>query len=197
VTADRAIDALATPPWRDRGRADDVARMAGLGRTLESPTRPVPEAPVETTLPLAARDAFALVRDFRVHERWIPLTAIEAPPGPKTQVGDAVVAVSAGVFPDRMRVTELTPPGDLTPGVLTVEKEGPVLLGSSTITVTPLGPTQTVVVWDEDVWLAGPLPAGLSRALLAPAFAAMLGRALRSMRRDAVALAHVRDARRR
>lgn len=151
---------------------------------------------METTLPLAARHAFTLVRDFRVHQRWIPLTRIEAPIGP-AEVGDAVVAVSAGFFPDRMRVTGLTAPGELTPGAVTVTKDGPVLRGSSTITLTPIGPEKTVVAWEEDVWLAGPLPARLTRALLAPAFAAMLGHALHRMRRDAVALARVRDARRR
>ncbi len=149
---------------------------------------------METTIPLPAPEAFALVRDFRVHERWIPLTTIDAPR--RVHLGDTVVAVSAGGLTDRMRVVEVTPPGALTPGVLTVEKVGPVLLGRATITVTPLGTSRSVVTWTEDVHLAGPFPTGLTRALLAPAFAGMLRLARRRLRRDAENLARVRAARR-
>lgn len=150
---------------------------------------------MQVAVPLAAADAFALVADFRVHSRWIPLTRIDvARAAPR--VGDAVVAVSAGFLTDRMRVLDVEPPARGEPGRLRIGKEGPLLLGTATVTVTPVGPRQSLVRWVEDVWLAGPLPVRLTRALLAPAFAVMLAGALRGVRRDAAALARVRDARR-
>ena len=150
---------------------------------------------MERTVPLDADGAFALVTDFRVHERWIPLTTMTVPDG-DLAAGDLVEAVSAGFFPDRMRVVELTPPSDGAPGVVRVRKEGPVLLGDASITVVPVGPDVSTVIWEEDVWLAGPLPRRLTRAFLTPAFAVMLRIALRAVGRDAAALARVREARR-
>ncbi len=151
---------------------------------------------MERVVELSASHTFALITDFSVHERWIPLTRITAPAPPLEQ-GDEVVAVSAGVLVDRMRVVEATPPDGPVPGVLRVRKEGPLLLGDAVITVVPVGTDSAVVRWEEDVWLAGPVPVQLTRAALAPAFAAMLGHALRRVQRDAAALARVRDARRR
>lgn len=150
---------------------------------------------MERTVDLPAADAFALISDFHVHERWIPLTTIEAP-RPPLHPDDQVVAVSAGFFTDRMRVLEATPPDGATPGVVRVRKEGPVLLGDASITVVAVGPDTSTIIWEEDVWLAGPLPQRLTRALLAPAFAVMLSLALRGVGRDTAALARVRDARR-
>ena len=150
---------------------------------------------MQRTVDLSAQDAFALVADFRTHERWIPLTTISTPPGPLAE-GDEVVACSARILDDRMRVAELNPPEGLLPGVLRVEKLGPVLLGDATITVVPSGPDRSVVRWEEDVWLAGPLPKQLTRPLLAPALNAMLEVALRAVQRDAASLAAVRDRRR-
>jgi hypothetical protein len=165
-------------------------------RTLDTTTnRTSKGSPMERTVDLSAADAFALISDFHLHERWIPLTTIEAP-RPPLHSGDHVVAVSAGFFTDRMRVLEATPPDGATPGVVRVRKEGPVLLGDAAITVAPVGPDASTVLWEEDVWLAGPLPVRLTRALLAPAFAVMLAHALRNLERDAAALARVRDARR-
>jgi hypothetical protein len=144
---------------------------------------------------LSAADAFALVADFSAHERWIPLTTISTPGRPLVE-GDEVVACSARILDDRMRIVELSPPDGLLPGVLRVEKLGPVLLGEATITVVPSGPDHAVVRWEEDVWLAGPIPKRITRPLLAPALTAMLEVALRSLQRDATSLATVRDRRR-
>jgi hypothetical protein len=144
---------------------------------------------------LSAEDAFALVANFKTHERWIPLTTISTPPGPLAE-GDEVVARSAKILDDRMRVVELDRPEGLLPGVLRVQKLGPLLLGEATITVVPSGPDHAVVRWEEDVWLAGPLPKQLTRLLLAPALTAMLELALRAVQKDAASLAVVRDRRR-
>lgn len=149
---------------------------------------------MERTVDLPATDTFALISDFHVHERWIPLTTIQAP-RPPLRPNDQVVAVSAGFFTDRMRVIEAIPPHGAAPGMLRVRKEGPVLLGDASITVLPTGPDTSTIRWEEDVWLAGPIPARATKALLAPAFAAMLGHALRRVERDAAALARVRAAR--
>lgn len=149
---------------------------------------------MERTVDLGAADAFALISDFRVHERWIPLTTIAAP-RPPLEPGDHVIAVTLGMLTDRMRIVEVTPPDGAVPGSLRVRKEGPVLLGDAVITVIPIGPDSAAIRWDEDVWLAGPLPIRITRALLTPAFAAMLGHALNRLQRDAAALARVRDAR--
>lgn len=149
---------------------------------------------MERVVDLSASDTFALISDFAVHERWIPLTRVTAAPPPLERGAD-VVAVSAGVLVDRMRVVEATPPDGPVPGVLRVRKLGPVLLGDAVITVVPVGPDSAGVRWEEDVWLAGPLSVRLTRAVLTPVFTAMLGHALRRLARDAGALARVRDAR--
>jgi hypothetical protein len=94
---------------------------------------------MECIVPLSAQDAFALITDFRVHERWIPLTRITVPRSPLAE-GDVVVAVTAGFLSDRMRVAALVPPAAGAPGRLHVRKEGPVLLGDAVIEVAPHGP---------------------------------------------------------
>ncbi len=148
---------------------------------------------MECTVDLDVARTFRLVSDFAQHERWIPLTSIKAPPSPLRE-GDEVAATTAWVLLDRMVVVELTPPDDV-PGVLRVRKVGPVLLGDAVITVSAAGPHSAVVRWEEDVWLAGPLPIAWSRAALRPMLSLMLALVERGIRRDAAALARVRDRR--
>ena len=150
---------------------------------------------MKTTIDLSAADAYALITDFAAHERWIPLTTIAVPSRPLAE-GDEVVARSAGLIVDRMRVVELSPPAGQVPGVMKVRKVGPLLLGDAVITVEPVGAGSSVLRWSEDVWLAGPLPIRLTRAVLAPPLNGMLALAARGIRRDATALARVRARRR-
>lgn len=151
---------------------------------------------MQCSVELGAPDAFALVTDFSAHERWIPFTRISAPLRGRLTEGDHVVACTAGFFEDRMEVVELTPPAGHTPGILQIRKVGPVLLGDAAITVDPLGPRASIITWDEDVWLAGPIPQRLTQSLLQPVLDAMVRLALRRLQRDAAALAAVRERRR-
>lgn len=150
---------------------------------------------MQRTVDLSATDAFALVTDFAAHGRWIPLTTITRPARSLAE-GDEVVARTARLLVDRMRIVELTAPEGRVPGVMRVRKVGPLLLGDAVITVEPLGPGSSVLHWSEDVWLAGPLPIHATRAVLRPALQAMLTLAGRRIERDAAALARVRDRRR-
>ncbi|WP_127573467.1 SRPBCC family protein [Georgenia faecalis] len=161
---------------------------------------------MDRVLPLPADEAFALVTDFARHGEWIPLTRMSVPAG-GARPGDAVVARSAVVLLDRMTLERLDPPsvvpgaggpGGATAGgvgrapgtadgVAVLRKAGPVLLGSATVVVTPVGTRAARVRWTEDVWLRGPLPRRVTRAVLAPLLDAMVGLALwrmdRSLRR--------------
>jgi hypothetical protein len=138
---------------------------------------------VRRTLPAPAPVAFALLADLRGHHRWIPLTSTDAPP-PPVRRGDTLTALTAGIFPDRMRVEDVRHPDDVHHhGELHVRKLGPVLLGDVRITVTPTGPGTSVADWREDVWLRGPLPRGLTRLLLTPVLEAMTALALRRVER--------------
>jgi hypothetical protein len=139
---------------------------------------------VRRTIPAPADETFTLLTDLRGHHRWIPLTTTDAPP-PPARPGDALIALTAGVFPDHMRVDEIRPPSDDDGGrgVLVVRKLGPVLLGRVEITVEALGPDACTVDWREDVWLRGPLPRRLTSLLLAPSLETMTALALRRVER--------------
>lgn len=138
---------------------------------------------VRRIIPAPADETFTLLADLRGHHRWIPLTTTDAPP-PPARPGDALNALTAGVFPDRMRVEEVRPPSDDDgPGVLVVRKLGPVLLGRVEITVASLGPGSCEVDWREDVWLRGPLPRRLTRIPLTPVLEGMTALALRRVER--------------
>ncbi|WP_043502275.1 SRPBCC family protein [Georgenia sp. SUBG003] len=135
------------------------------------------------TLPAPAAEAFALLADLRGHHRWIPLTTTDAPPPPARR-GDVLTAVTAGFFRDRMQVEDVRhPDGDRHDGELRVRKLGPVILGDVRITVTPAGPGTCVADWQEDVWLRGPLPRGLTRLVLSPVLEAMTALALQRVAR--------------
>ncbi|MBI9114636.1 SRPBCC family protein [Sanguibacter suaedae] len=149
---------------------------------------------VSRVVPLPADEAFALLADPRHHGRWIPLTSgtfPDHPPGP-LPVGAEFTMVSTPGIVDRMRVTTLdtVPPrdGDGPPMLrTTLRKVGPLLLGVAGISAAPVTPTSSRVTWWEDVHLAGPVPAALTRAAAAPALLGMttlaLWRAAREIRR--------------
>lgn len=149
---------------------------------------------MECMVPLAAPDAYALVTDVGVHERWVPLTTITAP-GRALRPGDEVVAVTAGAIVDRMHVIDAVSPSPDEPGRMRFHKTGPLLLGDVEITVTPTGPAHATVRWHADLHLAGPLPAVLTRPVVTVGYAGMLALIRRALVRDATALARVRDAR--
>lgn len=132
---------------------------------------------------LPPEQAFRLVATLRAHGRWIPLTHLRAPQG-VPRAGDVVVARTAGVFLDRMRVVEVDPPRRLV-----LDKHGPVLLGRVTLTVTPLG-SGSRVAWTYAAHLRGPLPRSVSGPVLDRALDGMarlalwrMGRAVHRSRR--------------
>jgi len=150
---------------------------------------------VARTLPLPVWEAWLLLADPRHHARWIPLTRI-AVRGLPLAVGSLVTATSGplarlGVpgLPDRMRIDRFEPPTASAAGVAAFTKLGPVLLGTAEVRVAPIDDGSSRATWVEDVYLAGPLPASLTRRLLAPTLAAMvrfaLWRAAREITRGA------------
>ncbi|GIG22689.1 hypothetical protein Cch01nite_34130 [Cellulomonas chitinilytica] len=147
------------------------------------------EVRVTRTLPVAADEAWALLTDVRNHARWIPWTRVETD-GPPA-LGTRVVAVSGpfargggrGIV-DRMRVERYDPPTDGGVGVATFVKVGRVLRGSARIEVVAAGPASSQVGWVEDVHLGGPLPRGLTAAVVGPFVRAMTAWALRQVDRE-------------
>jgi hypothetical protein len=149
-------------------------------------------SPVAVTrqIDLPADDAWRLVVDPRNHARWVPLTRI-AVNGLPLGVGSQVTALSGpftdrGVpgLPDRMRIDVFDPPAPGRTGTAVFTKVGPVLLGEAGIHVTGLDDGRSAVTWTEDVHLAGPLPRGLTGAVLAPVLSLMLRLALRRVARE-------------
>jgi hypothetical protein len=139
-------------------------------------------------LPVPAERVWDVVADVRNHDRWIPLTRVDA--APALGVGDTFVAVTGpgaarggGGLRDTMTVTRSDPPTATTAGVGVYRKTGPVLLGEATVHVRPTGPTSCALIWTEDVHLRG-LPRALTAPLLRPFTAAMLHRALRAVRAE-------------
>lgn len=137
-----------------------------------------PTRPTGVALPHAAPAVWETLADLAGHHRWVPLTTTDAPP-PPPRPGDRLTAVTAGVLVDRMLVTRARPPLEGRPGVLTLEKIGPILLGPVRIVVAPAGPAACTVDWREHVHLAGPLPRRLTAALLRPVLTVMTRLALR------------------
>lgn len=131
---------------------------------------------VNRVFDLPPTDAFRLVAALAEHGRWIPFTRVAARPG-IPRVGDVVVARSAGLFVDRMRVTDLAAPHRIS-----LRKLGPVLLGAVEITVEPRG-ERARVRWDYDVHLRGPLPLSVTRPVLGPVLDVMAAVALWRMAR--------------
>lgn len=132
---------------------------------------------------LDAATTFRILADVRNHARWIPLTRGIVPPAPQgpLPVGTRFTMVSWPGMPDRMMVTELTETST------TLRKAGPVLLGSAGIGVEPLGDHRARAIWWEDAYLAGPLPARVTRAVVRPVLVAMMRLALSRFAREAAA----------
>ncbi|MDT0167070.1 SRPBCC family protein [Actinotalea sp. AC32] len=159
--------------------------------TPDAAARHVPQrrpAVARRVLPLAAEDAWTLLTDMRNHARWIPLTRIDAPAS--LPVGARFTAVSGPLavrgapgFPDTMEVVLAVPPhtdphGPGTTGEVTYRKVGPVLHGTASLVVRPLGHDACEVRWEERVHLRG-LPPALTAPFLRPVLAAMVAFALR------------------
>ena len=149
-----------------------------------------PAVEISRTLPLPAPEAWELLSDPRHHARWIPLTRV-AVRGLPLAVGSYVVATSgpfarwgAPGLPDRMRLDRIDPPTAATAGVAVFTKLGPLLLGTAEVRVAPLNARSSRATWVEDVYLAGPLPAALTRRVLAPVLAGMVRLALWRVARE-------------
>ena len=146
------------------------------------------------TVPLPLDAAFALVADVRNHDRWIPLTRgrfPDAPPGPLPRGARFTMLSTPGIV-DRMIVTDVTghPSTCLS---TTLRKAGPLLLGHAGIEVRPGATAGTSrITWWEDVHLAGPLPARLTRAVVGPFLVLMLRHALRGVVRETTSPAAAR-----
>ncbi|MGV8965574.1 MAG: SRPBCC family protein [Cellulomonas sp.] len=143
-----------------------------------------PPVAISRVLPIPAADAWDLLADPRHHPRWIPLTRVEVQ-GSALAVGWHVVATSgpfarrgAPGVPDRMRLDRVEPPTSSAPGIAVFTKLGPLLLGTAEVRVSALGDGASLTTWVEDVYLAGPLPATLTRRVLAPVLAGMVRLAL-------------------
>ena len=128
----------------------------------------------------------AITKAIRLIERGARFIATNpdvtgpSPEGP-LPVGARFTMVSGPAMPDRMVVTELT---ELS---MTLRKAGPVLLGTAGITVEPLGEHRSRAIWWEDAYLAGPLPARVTRAVVGPVLAAMMRLALARFAREVAA----------
>ncbi|GIG27996.1 SRPBCC family protein [Cellulomonas marina] len=129
---------------------------------------------VARTVALPLGEAWATAVDPRNRPRWVPLvrTAVDGLP---LGVGTRVTALlgpftARGVpgLPDRQTVETFEPPQDGRPGRAVLVRTGPVLRGATTVEVAPAGAGASTVTWSEEVHLAGPLPVGLTSALLAP-----------------------------
>ncbi|MDC7121662.1 SRPBCC family protein [Cellulomonas fimi] len=136
-------------------------------------------------LPLPAARAWDLVADARNHARWIPLTRVDVADGYVVAVSGPRAQRGGGGLVDRMRIDRFDPPHDDEPGVAEFTKVGRVLRGTARIEVAAAGPDAARVTWTESVHLAGPLPAGLTRAVGAPLLELMVRRALRMAAHEA------------
>ena len=146
------------------------------------------------TVPLPPDAAFALVADVRNHDRWIPLTRgrfPDAPPGPLPRGARFTMLSTPGIV-DRMIVTDVA--GDQSTSLSTTfRKVGSLLNGVAGIEVRPGATAGTSqITWWEDVHLAGPLPARLTRAVVGPFLVLMLRYALRGVVREITAPAATR-----
>jgi len=139
-------------------------------------------------LPLPADEAWDLLVDVRRHERWVPMTRIEAdaPLG----VGESFTAVSGPTartggpgLVDRMTVLRSDPPSGRAIGVADYRKDGPVLRGGAGIEVRALGPVWCEVTWIEQIGVRG-LPTALTDLVSRPASWLMLDLVLRRVRAD-------------
>ena len=147
------------------------------------------EARASVVLRLPAARAWDLVADVRNHARWVPLTRVDAAPGPLPE-GEELVAVTGpwarrggGGLVDRMLVTHAEAPSGRRPGRATYRKLGPVLRGTAEVHVRPLGATLSEVTWVERIGLRG-VPAAVTAVPSRLLSGAMLRLLLRRVRRE-------------
>ncbi|SDS20532.1 hypothetical protein SAMN04489860_1033 [Paraoerskovia marina] len=124
---------------------------------------------VTRDLAIPVEEAYSRVLDWRSHPDWIPMTRAESNGGESfTMVSGPFVHRGVPGFPDRMVTTHTRPPsGDGTgpdgAGLVEVRKLGPGLLGDAGFEVRALRDGGSRVLWWESVYLAGPLPARVTR----------------------------------
>lgn len=170
-----------------RGSAHDAA-AEGRGLRRVSVTRVLPGQPGEV---------FDLVADVRHHSRWIPLTRGSFPvehsgrplPAGPLPLGARFTMYSHPGIVDRMEVVGLEgPSGGALGGPerhrLVLRKAGPLLQGTAGIDVEPVDHASSLVTWWEQVYLAGPLPARVTSALLGLPLGLMLRLALHRVSRE-------------
>lgn len=119
------------------------------------------------TIALPVETCFDRLTALRNHERLIPLTRIDAPDR-RPEVGDVVVATTAGLIKDTMELVRYERPGSDGVGRAAWVKLGPALHGEAEIVVTRLSEHTCRVDWlERDIrfpWLpqsTGPLTASL------------------------------------
>ena len=91
--------------------------------------------------------------DWAGHARWIPATRVEVAPGDPLAVGAEFTAwTGAGplALKDHMRVAQVDWEDTTSSGTCTVDKLGPILIGTAGFTVTPQGDGARLE-WLEDV----------------------------------------------
>lgn len=133
------------------------------------------------TAPLTPPQVFEVLGDLGAYGRWIPLTRIDADPGPVGTGWGFVARSGIGplTLPDRMRVTRWEPDAGYS-----IRKLGPILDGWAEVDLHPEG-GHTRVVWREDITVR---PRVLGRPLgrvTDPANAWMFGRAVDRMLAEA------------
>ncbi|OFE17211.1 hypothetical protein BA895_17310 [Humibacillus sp. DSM 29435] len=136
--------------------------------------------------PLSAPDAWARILDLRAHSVVIPLTTVTGDtldaaglaPGSSF---NARTAVGPAGFDDPMVFEEVIQPTETSAGQARIRKEGKLVRGEITLTVTPRAGGSTVV-WHQDITvnhvprLADPVVARVARGAYASVLKKLLAR---------------------
>ena len=136
--------------------------------------------------PLTARDAWAKILDLRAHSAVIPLTTVTGEtldaarlaPGSRF---NARTAVGPAGFDDPMVLHEVVQPTGTSAGRALIHKEGKLIRGQITLTVTPRA-GGSAVVWRQDIdvnhvpGLADPVVARAARVAYASTLKKLLAR---------------------
>ncbi|MEO5745616.1 MAG: SRPBCC family protein [Terracoccus sp.] len=137
--------------------------------------------------PLSAPDAWARILDLRAHSVVIPLTTVTGEtldaaglaPGSSF---NARTAVGPAGFDDPMVFDEVVQPTETAAGQARIRKEGTLIRGQITLTVTPR-PGGSAVVWSQDIAvnhvpsLADPVVALVARGAYGSTLKKLLARA--------------------
>jgi carbon monoxide dehydrogenase subunit G len=109
-------------------------------------------AVVRTPAPAAA--TWQLLTDWPAHRRWIPLTDVRVLTPQARGLGarfNGRTGLGPLAFDDPMEIVEWREPGSGRPGLVRLEKQGRVVLGSADIEVEDTPGGGSVVRWTEDV----------------------------------------------